>query len=431
MLRSQEIQTKLNTLREERDAAQRSYMAAEPEKRESAETEYRATVDRTDVEAGKLYAAQQEAFSSEEREYDALKADAAAGRGPVQAAEVREFIDIERRSRVSAFLDRAVNDAQLVGAEAEYRAALVKAGVEFRSEKVVPWGLLLDPEKLAEHRAILTGVGGPTSGEPGAMQDSIVREVFNVSVLAFLGTRFSSAGIGDVVVPVLTAAAASVRTKAQQIAGAGSIALRSLTPRRFTARYELSGQDLMRVRGLESTVRADLLPAAMEALEKASLSGTGTTGSVVARVTPTDMSAAATFATGLAAFASAIDGRFARSYKQLKIAINPTVIQHMYGLIQSNTAVTLADYLMMQSGGLLCSANLPAVSSTISDSIVCKTGPGAMYNAAAKMWGGGMEVTRDDKSNSDLDQVNITGALYGDFDVQRPSGYYVAGYKSS
>ena len=430
MLRSQELQVEINKLAEERSAAQRAYMAADPEKREAAEAEYRDVVERTDREIGQKYAAQSEAYEAEEREYQQLKADAAAGRGPVQSTEVREFIDVERRASIGDFLDESLNGNELRGASSEYLAALRASGEEFQSRNVVPWALLLEPEKLAEHRVALTGVGGPTSGEPGAMQAPIVREVFNVSILTFLGTRFAPAGVGDAVIPVLTAAPGQYRTKTQAVAGAGNIALRTLTPRRYTARYELSRQDILRVRGLESAVRSDLLPAAMQALEAASLNGNNVSGSIIARQAPADMGAQATFGTGIAAFAAAIDGRFAASFEQTRIAVNPTAIRHMYGLLASNTAITLTDYLMMQTGGIRCSANMPPVASNINDSIVCKTGPGTMYNAAARMWGGGLEVVRDDKSDSATDQVNITGALYSDYDVQRPAGYYVVGYRS-
>ena len=52
----------------------------------------------------------------------------------------------------------------------------------------------------------------------------------------------------------------------------------------------------------------------------------------------------------------------------------PFVMQFFYGLIQSNTAVTLIDYLMMQSGGVMTTSNMPAHASNVYPTIYLQDG---------------------------------------------------------
>ena len=72
------------------------------------------------------------------------------------------------------------------------------------------------------------------------------------------------------------------------------------------------------------------------------------------------------------------------------------------GLIASNTAVSLIDFIDMNYGGIMTTSNMPATASMVAKGIVCKTGPGVMYNGIAKMWGGGVQVIRDEYSQGSL-----------------------------
>ena len=74
---------------------------------------------------------------------------------------------------------------------------------------------------------------------------------------------------------------------------------------------------------------------------------------------------------------------------------------------------------------------MPATASTIAKGIVCKTGPGVQYNGIAKMWGGGVQVIRDEYSKAPENQLIITANLYADYDVVRPAGYLQVEFKTS
>ena len=361
---------------------------------------------------------QHEAFESEDREVEARRA---AGDTGGWDAEQREFIKLESRASMADYLERNLSDhgAAFAGPTAEYDQALRAAGA-VNYDHIIPWGRFLEPEKLKEVRAI----GTPASVM--SMQDPIIREVFAASTGAFLGTRYGSAPIGDALVPVLTAAAAAIEPKDDLVAAGGSIAVTTLTPKRFAVRYEIARQDMMRVRGLESTVRADMLPSVMNQLDRATIRGASSgsvTGGILSAVTvETNQSASATWATGLGRFTDAIDGRFARSLKQVKAVVGTDATALLYALITTNTAIPLWDYIMMHSGGLMCTSNMPNTA-THRPVILCKSGPGMMYNGVGKMWGGGMQVIRDEKSASAKDEVAITGSAFYDYSVVRTAGF--------
>ena len=162
------------------------------------------------------------------------------------------------------------------------------------------------------------------------------------------------------------------------------------------------------------------------------LVGSSFSGSILARTTdPTNPSADVAFGTSIEAVAAAIDGKYARVLKEVKLVINPKTMQKFYGLLASNTAVTLPDYFMMNSGGLMTTSNMPVEASNISKAIACKTGPGVQYNGIAKMWGGGIQVIRDEYSKAVANQLLITANLYADYDVVRPAGYLQIEFKTS
>ena len=99
------------------------------------------------------------------------------------------------------------------------------------------------------------------------MQDPIIQEVFASSTAAFLGTRFSSAPVGDSLQFVLTSGSAGITADGTDRAQAGSLTAVTLTPKALRASYLINKSDLMRVRGLESMLRADMPRAIADVLD--------------------------------------------------------------------------------------------------------------------------------------------------------------------
>ena len=362
--------------------------------------------------------------------------------------EIRELMGIEARCSIDGFADGIHDSMEVVGAERELRQAL-----DITRRGVIPWGMLLPPGRLHEIRqeqitALAEGAkvramvgrelaerigegndtflraafGSGTSVQ--SMQDPIIQDVFAASTAAFLMTRFASAPVGDALELVLTSTGAGITADRTARTAAGSLAARTLTPKAVRAVYDINGTDLQRFRGLESGLRADLPRAIADVVDANVLNGSSFSGSILARTTdPTDPTVDVTFASGIATVAAGIDGKHARTLKELKIVVNPTTMVQFYGLLASNTAVTLPDYFMMNSGGIMTTSNMPVKAGDISKGIVCKTGPGVQYNGIAKMWGGGVQVIRDEYSKAPENQLIITANLYADYDVVRPAGY--------
>ena len=189
---------------------------------------------------------------------------------------------------------------------------------------------------------------------------------------------------------------------------------------------------MQRFRGLEASLRADLPRAINDVVDKNVLVGSDFSGSILARTTdPGNPTATVTFASGIASLSAAVDGRYALNRKQVKLVVNPNTYGVMGGLIAGNTAVSLLDYYAMNFGGVMTTANMPATASMIAKAIACKTGPGVQYNGIAKMWGGGIQVIRDEYTKAAEHQLLITANLSADYDVVRTAGYLQIEFKTS
>ena len=392
-----------------------------------------------------------EAFSSAVEEQIALEgkyraaldvesaaAEAAAlvhpGNGGGFSSEQREFVEIEGRASFAKYLDGQFSRAGKVdGAEAELRSAVGDACGNFSGlDNVVPWSMILTPDELRDirntqqERAV---VGSP--GNIGAMQDPIIKAIFAGSTAAFLGTNFTSAQVGQQLEYVLTPTGATFKARDGAQDAGGSLTSTLMQPRRLTSAYLMQVEQMAEVRGLEAALRSDLPRGQASALDKAVINGGAAPEfpkGILNSLTAVDMTALATFDSSIAAISKAIDGQYALTLKQVKIVVNQAVLQFMYGLTKSQTAVTLVDYLMMQTGGIMCTSNMPT-HAKVYPTILCKTGPGRGDNAVGKIWGGGIQIIRDEITQAAKGQVIITARSLYDFAVVRTAGYYELGYK--
>ena len=326
-----------------------------------------------------------------------------------------------------------------------------RSGVNERG--VIPWPMLIEPKRLqeirqeqraalaegAKVRAIIGKEFADKIGEGNdiflraafgsgstvmSMQDPVIQDVFGASTAAFLMTRFSSAPVGDALELVLTSTGAGITADRTARTAAGSLAARTLSPKAIRATYDINKTDLQRFRGLEPSLRADLPRAINDVIDANVLTGSGFSGSILARTTnPTNPTSNVTFGGGIASLAEAIDGQHARTLKECRLVVNPHTLAFMYSLLASNTAVTLPDYYMANSGGVMTTSNMPVTAARINKAIACKTGPGVQYNGIAKMWGGGIQVIRDEYSEAPKNQLIVTANVYADYDVVRPAGY--------
>ena len=107
-------------------------------------------------------------------------------------------------------------------------------------------------------------------------------------------------------------------------------------------------------------------------------------------------------------------------------------MQVFYGLLASNTAVTLPDLLhdaLGRPNDDLATCRQPA--STIAKGIVCKTGPGVhvqrhRQDVGRRRAGHPGRVF----SKAPENQLIITANLFADYDVVRPAGYLQVEFKT-
>ena len=460
MLQSTELEIKLSETRTELRALQAGPPA------DDATEEVRAAFDvklsdgmksLDDLETQKRTALKAEEVA-QERALKLVNVEQRVGAGdlPNMPPEFREFMGIEARCSLDGFFDGLHENIETLGAEREMRQAL---GITERG--TIPWPMLIEPKRLqeirqeqraalaegAKVRAIIGKEFADKIGEGNdvflraafgsgstvmSMQDPVIQDVFGASVASFLMTRFSSAPVGDALELVLTSTGASIKADRATQTAAGSLAARTLTPKAIRAVYDINKTDLQRFRGLESSLRADLPRAINDVVDANVINGSSFSGSILARAAAgTTPTAVPTFGSAITEIALGIDGKHARTLKEVKVVVNPLTLRQFYGLLASNTAVTLPDYFMMNTGGIMTTSNMPAKSGSISKAILCRTGPGVQYNGVAKVWGGGIQVIRDEYTKAPENQLIITANLYADFDVVRVAGYRAPEFFSS
>ena len=450
-MQSTEIEIKLSELRTSLRALQAGPPAddATEEVRAAHDTEVTDGLKKLDdLETQKRTALKAEEVA-QERALKLVNIEQRVGAGdlPNIPTEIREYMGVEARCEMAPFLRNGlVPGAHVDGAEAELRSIF---GID--EPGVVPWGLFLEPKRLqeirqeqrqamsqqGEDRQLVKDASLRAAFSPGStimsMQDAVIQDVFGASTAAFLGTRFSSAPVGDSLQFVLTSGSAGITADATDRAQAGSLAAVTLTPKALRASYLINKSDLMRVRGLESALRADMPRAIADVLDfnaviNGSASGGLSNGIIHSAGTVAVATVTVTFDTGVRKVYEGVDGKYARTLKELKVVVSPPAIRKFGELmLASNTAVTLVDYFMMNSGGIMTTSNMPIL--TPFPAIVCKTGPGMLGNVAAKMWGGGIQIIRDEQSKAPGNQLVLTANAYYDFAVLRTAGFAIVSFK--
>ena len=343
MLKSQELQLDLSKHRSAHNELVNTQLADDATAEQ--QTEHRAKLDGGIKRLGELEAEYRGAITAEEKQVeDAHALRVAGGAGSNEPpVEIREYLALEQRADFGRYLEASLSGEPTEGAESELRAAVVKGGGA-GYENVIPWAMLITPQRLREirheqieKRAIVT-----SPSNIGAMQDPIIQDVFAASSMGFLGTRFQSASVGDNLEYVLTSTGAAVVAANADTSYAGSLNSTEMTPKRLTAGYDFQVEQLARIKGLESALRMDLPRAMADALDKAVLVS-GLSNSILAAYTITAATVKLVHVaqSGVADdAASGIDGKYARDMNQLKLlGWRPRSAPRSFGACSEATAV--------------------------------------------------------------------------------------------
>ena len=348
-------------------------------------------------------------------------------------AERRERIELRSKARLGEFLAARLQGREVSGAEAELRAAAGVTGI--------PLELWDAAAPDAETRAVTAA-----PGTVGVNLDSIRPAVFANSIAPRLGIEMPRVMSGTYAsATIATSQAAAAKTKGDAaVATAGAFTVATATPKRISARLELTLEDIAAVGqdNFESALRENLSLALSDALDDQAINGDGTApnlaGIFMRLADATDPTAVADFDAFAAAHASGIDGLWADGLKDVAIVCGPDTMELSARTFQSamnyKGELSAAAYAMANTGGWWCNKRMPDPVTTIQQAILYRKGrsmmggAGAMRTAVCPHWN---EVSIDDiySGSAKAERAFTMHVLLGDVIIVQADAYGQVSYK--
>ena len=261
------VQTKLNELRA-RQSRERGRMA-ELAVVDTLSDELRAEFDNMEKGTPDLERQIRAATAAVEQE-EAEQTQQAGEAEP--DAQLRERIELRARAQVTNYLRAGMQGRVVSGAEAELNSA---AGV---SPGSIPLELWDTKPTTTEKRQRETRATTDAPGTVGVNLDSIRPAVFAQSVAARLGIEMPRVESGTFASATITASqSAGPQAKSAAAVGtAGAFTVTTATPKRISARLEVTLEDIAAVgqANFESILRENLALVLSDALDNEALNGT-------------------------------------------------------------------------------------------------------------------------------------------------------------
>ena len=251
------------------------------------------------------------AAETEEREAETKETDS-------PDTEMRERIELRGKAMLTNYILAAARGRMVDGPEAELCAA---AGV--RGISLELWDIPAPAEQRREDRAIT-----PAPGTVGVNLDPIRPAVFANSIAPRLGIQMPRVMSGTYAAATITTSRTAVplAKSGAAVGNAGALTVTTATPKRISARLELTLEDIAAVgqANFESILRENLSLALSDELDDQAINGNGTapnlTGMFERLADPSAPGAAvATFDDFVAAFAGGIDGLWSNTVKDVAI----------------------------------------------------------------------------------------------------------------
>ena len=238
-------------------------------------------------------------------------------------AEQRERIELRSKAMLTNYLLAAARGRMVDGAEAELQAA---SGISGHGIPLELWDVPTEQrgaEGERETRAIT-----PAPGTVGVNLDPIRPAVFANSIAPRLGVEMPRVMSGTYASATITTSqsAAALAKSAAAVGTAGALTVTTATPKRVSARLELTLEDIAAVgqANFESILRENLALAISDQLDDQMINGNGTApnlAGILQRLSdPTAApTAVADFDTFVAAFAAGVDGLWSNTVKEVAI----------------------------------------------------------------------------------------------------------------
>ena len=229
--------------------------------------------------------------------------------------------------------------------------------------------------------------------------DPIRPAIFANSIAPKLGIQMPRVASGTYATGTISTSqsAAALAKSGEAMGVAGAITVATATPKRVSARLELTLEDIAAVgqQNFESILRENLALALSDELDDQAINGDGQApnlaGMFQALTDPNDPAAGiATFDSFVAAFAGGVDGLWAAMAKEVGIVVNPETYQLSLqafrdpstGTAGGRGDMSFADYAMQHFGGWWTNARMPDTDAHIAQAILYRKGRSAMGASA-------------------------------------------------
>lgn len=354
-------------------------------------------------------------------EWRALVSAEAEADAPADDGEAAEVRDLTERVELRRYLNAAVNNRDIDGAESELNAALQ---VRSAGGVVVPWEALLPLEEPEVRQDAVTPAPATAVGRTVR---PIIPRVFATGIARYLGIGMPSVGVGEQTYTYLSAGA-TAEQKAKDAAvdaDAATFTPVSFTPVRLTARYLFRTEDVHVLGGMESALRGDLRSALQEQMDHQILNGNGDAPNVdgllatAAKGGLDDVAnpgAVVNAASLIDTYAGLVDGRYAKTQSSVRVAIGAATYKKLASLIQGDAYVF--DRYAAQTR---IEALLPAAAANVQTAIAAKTAAPGLY-AVAPVWQG-VELIRDMYTGAAKGQIAVTAIALWNFGIVRKQGF--------
>ncbi|MDD9984849.1 MAG: phage major capsid protein [Spirochaetaceae bacterium] len=393
----------------------------------------------TDGEQDEMRSLTAEYPKLEERHRAALVAEdadeqrAAEDTGDQMDTEQRERIDLRSKAQLTGYLERFLRGKRTDGAEAELQAA---AGVSDAGIPIELWDVPTE-QRNVEERAIT-----PAPGTVGVNLDPIRPAVFANSIAPRLGIDMPRVASGTYATGTIsTSQTAAAKAKSAAIdATAGAITVATATPKRVSARLELTLEDVAAVgqANFESMLRQNLSLALSDALDAQAINGDGNAPNLTGifqRLTDPSAPAAgvADFDAFVELFTAGIDGLWANTDKDVAIVAGVETYRLSARTFRDETGqdlgdIAFSDYAMERYGGWWTDKRMPAKASHVQQAILYRKGRSmaggsrGMRTAVCPHWG---EVGIDDvyTGSAKAERYFTLHVLLGDVILVQPDAY--------
>ncbi len=361
---------------------------------------------------------------------DGAAEDAATEYGAEPDREMRERVALRSTASLGRYLEAYSRGRIPTGPEAELNAA---AGVEAGDIPIELWDT--GPER--ETRAI---TGAP--GTVGVNLDRIRPAVFAPSILPRLGVEMPRVPSGTYATATISTSttAGAVAKSGDAPATAAAFTVTTATPKRVSARLELTLEDLAAVgtSNFEAALRENLSLVLSDELDRQGLTGDGNapnlTG-ILQRLTDpaTTPSAVATFDDFVRTYADGVDGLWASVTKEVALVVGVDTYRLSARTFRDAPGQDLggapfSEYAATFGGGFWTSARMPAPASDVQQAVLYRKGRTGIRRAICPHWG---RVSIDDMytGSAKAERYFTAHVLLGDVILVQPAAYSEVRFK--